>query len=129
MAGDYATNKFSMIAGATFSSGDLYKGIEVDSSGHAVIGNTTDNSGLIVGTLYSFTATTSAAGVEPVLIGHGPVVKVNMAASTLAAGQTIGYSSAGLGIAPTTDSTAWGVILSGSSGSAGRVATVIRTLG
>lgn len=127
--GDYATNKFSAIAGATFSSTNLYMGIEINSSGHAVLGNSTDNSGLIVGTLYSITATTAAAGTESVVIGHGPVVKVRMAGSTLDAGQTIGFSSDGLGIAPTTDSTAWGVIFNGSSGGAGRVVEVIRTLG
>lgn len=129
MAADYATNKFSMVAGATFSTSDLYKGIVVDSSGHAVLTNTTDVSNLVVGTLYSVTATTAGAGVEAVTIGYGPVVKVNMAGSTRAAGQTIGFSTAGLGIAPTTDADAWGVILSGSSGSAGRIASVVRTAG
>lgn len=119
----------SIVAGATFSSGDLYKGVEINSSGHAVIGNATDNSDLIVGTLNSFTATTSAAGTESVSVQYGPVVQVRLAASTRAAGQTIGFSSAGLGIAPTTDSTAWGVILTGSSGGANRVVTVVRTGG
>jgi hypothetical protein len=128
--GDYATNKFSAIAGATFSSTMLYAGVGINSTGHVVLGaGTTDNSGLIVGTLYSVTATTVGAGVESVLVGWGPVIKVRLAASTLDAGNTIGFSTLGLGIVPTTDSTAWGVILSGSSGGAGRVVEVVRTAG
>ena len=90
---------------------------------------TTDVSGLVVGTLYTETATTSAAGVEAVSVGIGPIVKVNMAASTLATGGKVAFSTGGQGIAPTTDATQWGVIAAGSSGSAGRIATVHKTLG
>lgn len=127
MAADYATNKFSAVAGATFSTSDLYKGVVIDSSGHAVLTNTTDTANLVVGSLYSITSTTDAAGSQPVTIAHGPVVKVRLAGSTRAAGQTIGFSTDGMGIAPTTDSGTFGVILEGSSGSTGRIVSVIRT--
>jgi hypothetical protein len=129
MAYDGATNKAAFVAGTTFSTGDLYKGVVINSSGHVVVPATTDVSGLVIGTLYSNTATTGGAGVEAVTVGLGPIIKVNMAASTLAAGGSVGFSTDGLGIAPTTDATIWGVIAQGSSGSAGRIATVVRTNG
>jgi hypothetical protein len=123
----YSDSKLiSIIAGATFAESNLYSGVVIDSSGHAVLPNTTDTSALVVGTLYGVTSTTSAAGVQAVEVGVGPIVKVQMAASTRAAGQTIGFSTDGLGIAPTTDATQWGIILTGSSGGAGRIATVLR---
>ncbi len=115
----------SLIAGATFTNADLYKFIAVNSSGHAVIGPTTA-AGNVVGVLLSETGTTSAAGSEPVRIGllsgKGPV---RMAGSTLAAGGTVAASSNGLGIAPSTDQAQLGIIVSGSSGSTGRVVTVL----
>ncbi len=117
----------SRIAGTTFASTDKYKGITVNSSGHAVVAATTDVAGTIIGTLYSHTASTAGAGVEGVSIGVGPIVKVNMAASTLAAGDLIGFSTAGFGIAPTTDAPNFGIIIDGSSGAAGRIVTVQRT--
>lgn len=121
----------SLTAGATFSSGDLYKGVTVNSSGDAVLTNTTDTAATVVGTLNSFTASTSAAGVEAVSVQYGPVVQVRMAASTQAAGNLVAFSTAGLGITPTTDSDspAWGIIKSGSSGAVNRIFTVIRTGG
>lgn len=119
--------QISLVAGTTFASTDKYKGVTVNSSGHAVVPGTTDTAGVIIGTLYTDTATTAAAGVAAVSVGYGPVVKVNMAASTLAAGDTVGFSTAGFGIAPTTDAPTWGVIVAGSSGAAGRIVTVIRT--
>jgi len=117
----------TLVAGTTFASTDKYKGVVVNSSGHAVVPATTDVTGLVIGTLYQETGSTSAAGVEAVTVGHGPIIKVNMAASTLAAGDSIGFSTAGLGIAPTTDGAAFGTIVAGSSGAAGRIVTVIRT--
>lgn len=113
----------SLIAGATFAAGDLYKFVSVNSSGHAVVGPTTASGA--VGVLLSRTST-SGAGSEPVtvglLVGKGPV---RMAGSTLAAGGTVAGSSNGYGIAPTTDQAALGTIIEGSSGSTGRVVTVL----
>lgn len=120
----------SIVAGTTFSSTDKFRGVVVNSSGHAVVPNTTAAQGRVIGTLYTETATTSAAGVEAVNVAYGPVVKVYMAASTLAAGDSISFSTAGLGIAPSTDDLQpWGIILDGSSGAAGRIVTVVRTAG
>lgn len=115
----------SFVAGATFSTADLYKFLVVNSSGHVVLPNTTGNISPI-GTLYGRTSTTSAAGSQAVPVAIDGVVKVQMAASTLSLGQFIGSSTAGLGIAPTTDAYAWGQIVAGSSGAAGRVNSVIR---
>ena len=117
----------SIIAGTTFASTDRYKGVTVNSSGHAVLPNTTDVGGTIIGTLYEETGSTSAAGVQAVTVGHGPIVKVNLASSTSHAGNIIGFSTLGVGIAPTTDAPAFRIILNGSSGGAGRIVTVIRT--
>ncbi len=117
----------SVIAGATFSTGDLYKGLQINSSGHAVLPDSTDTAGRIIGTLHQITSSTSAAGVEAVAYQYGPEVQVRMAASTLAAGDLVGFSTAGLGIAPTTDSGTFGVIKTGSSGAVDRIVTVIRT--
>ena len=115
---------FSLVAGATFANTDLGKFIAVNSSGHAVIGPSTA-AGSLVGTLDSITATTAGAGTEPVTIlpfvGKSPVF---MAGSTRAAGQTVAASSNGMGIAPTTDSAALGIIVVGSSGTTGRLLTV-----
>jgi hypothetical protein len=117
----------SVVAGTTFAESDLYKGITLDSSGHAVLPNTTDTSGTVIGTLYGVTSTTNGAGSQAVEVGVGPVVKVNMAASTLAAGGLVAWSTAGQGIVATTDSANWGIIQYGSSGAAGRIVTVVRT--
>lgn len=117
----------SAVAGATFAESDLYKGVTLNSSGHAALPTTTDTADRIVGTLYGVTSTTSAAGSQAVEIGVGPLVKVNMSASTLSAGDTVGFSTAGLGIAPTTDSEVFGIIQHGSSGGAGRVVSVLRS--
>lgn len=117
----------SVVAGATFAESDLYKGVVLNSSGHATLPDTTDTTDQIIGTLYGVTSTTSAAGSQAVEVGVGPVVKVNMAASTLSAGDTVGFSTAGQGIAPTTDSEVFGQIQYGSSGSAGRIVSVVRS--
>jgi hypothetical protein len=124
MAFEDSQTNVSVVAGATFASTDLHKFIALNSSGHAVIGPTTA-SGNILGTLKSVTATTVAAGSEPVTVGTlTGIGRVYMAASTDAAGNTVAASSNGLGIAPTTDQAALGVIVSGSSGAAGRIASV-----
>jgi len=117
----------SVVAGTTFAEAALYTGVVLNTSGHAVVPATTDVTGLVIGTLYGVTSTTGSAGVQAVEVGVGPVLKVQMAASTLSAGNTVGFSTAGLGIAPTTDAATFGVIQVGSSGGAGRIATVVRT--
>lgn len=120
----------SIIAGATFPSTNQYKGVVVNASGHAVLPNTTAAQGRVIGSLYGLTSTTSAAGVEAVSVAHGPVIKMNMAASTLAAGDSVAWSTAGVGIAPSTDDLMpFGIIIDGSSGAAGRIVTVVRTGG
>lgn len=125
MAVDQGRITFGMTAGATFSNSDLDKWVEVNSSGHAVIGGSTV-SGNVVGTLLSVTGTTVGAGVEQVtvgaLIGKGNLF---MAGSTRSAGNTVAASTNGFGIAPTTDNLQLGVIEIGSSGTTGRKATVI----
>ena len=121
------TKQISVVAGTTFSSTALYLGVTLNSSGHAVIPNTTDITGTIIGTLYGVTSTTNAAGSQAVQVGRGDKVKVQMASNTLSAGNTVSFSTLGLGIAPTTDAATWGIIEVGSSGAAGRIHTVIRT--
>ena len=121
------SKKISVIAGTTFAESDLYTGVTLNSSGHAVLPDTTDVQGRIIGTLYGVTSTTNAAGSQAVEIGIGPKLKVQMTASTMAAGDSVGFSTLGLGIVPTTDAPVYGVIQQGSSGGAGRFFTVIRT--
>ena len=113
----------SRVAGATFSSGDLYKFTVMDSSGHAVLPDTTGNV-LPVGTLYGRTSTTSAAGTQAVPIATAGIVKLQMASNTLSAGNFVASDTGGLGIAPTTDAYTAGQIVSGSSGAAGRIVSV-----
>lgn len=124
MAYSAGQDAVSVIAGATFSTGDLHKFIALNSSGHAVIGPTTA-AGNIFGTLLEPTYTTAAAGSEAVSVGllQG-IGALKMVASTAAAGNTVAASSNGFGTAPTTDAAALGVIVSGSSGAAGRVVSV-----
>lgn len=125
MAVSQAQPQFSLTAGATFANTDLYKFLQVNSSGHAVISDSTNSAG-VVGTLLEPTYSTSGAGTEAVtvgaLVGKG---KVRMGGSTSHQGNTIAASSAGFGIAPSTDGLQLGIIVSGSSGSTGRVATAV----
>lgn len=125
MAIDQGRITFGMTAGATFANADLDKFVEVNSSGHAIIGGSTVSVN-VVGTLLSVTGTTGGAGVEMVTVGAlVGVGNVNMAASTRAAGDSVASSTNGLGVIPTTDNLQLGVILIGSSGTAGRKATVV----
>ena len=73
------------------------------------------------------TGSTNGNGVESVSIGWGPLVKLRMAGSTASVGNTVAVSTAGRGIAPTTDAHLFGYIIFGSSGTTGRVVTVVRT--
>jgi hypothetical protein len=114
----------SIVAATTFAATDLYKFVELTTDAQVTIGATT--SGHIVGTLLSVTGTTAGGGVETVTVGLlSGVGKVFMAGTTRDAGQTVAASSAGFGIAPTTDQAAYGISLSGSSGTTGRIHSVL----
>lgn len=112
----------SVIAATTFSTGDLHKFVVLDAEGHAILPNTTGNV-LPYGVLDSVTVTTSTEK-EPVSVVVSGICPVRMAASTLAAGDFIASSTAGLGIAPTTDAYTAGQIVVGSSGAVDRRVSV-----
>ena len=104
----------TMAASADLSS-DQFKAVVVSGTS-VVLPNTT---GPI--TAFAVLQNAPSSGNAATLMRSG-VSKVAFAASTLAAGDTFGFSTAGLGIA--VDSTAApraGVIIEGSSGSAGRL--------
>ncbi len=113
----------SAVAGATFSTADLYKLVTLTASGEVIISTSSDT--LSFGSLYGRTRTTSSTGIEAVPVAVGGVVKVQLAASTKAAGNWIAGSSAGRGIAPTSENQIFGQIVDGSSGGAGRVVSVL----
>jgi len=112
----------SRVAATTFSSTSLYKFVVLDGNGNVIAPNTTGNV-LPFGVLYGRTTTTST-GAQAVPVAIGGIAKVQMAASTAAAGNFVGSDTGGLGIAPTTDAYTAGQIVSGSSGSAGRIVSV-----
>lgn len=117
----------SLVAATTFSSTGLYKFVELDAEGHVIDPASTavtSTAGVSIGTLYGVTQTTSTEA-EAVPVAVGGIFKAQMAASTLAAGGYIAASTAGLGTAPTTDNIAGWVIVKGSSGSAGRIVSVM----
>lgn len=118
----------SKVAGATFSTADLFKWVIVNSSGFVTLPDTTGNV-LPIGTLYGRTSTTSSTGSQSVPVAVGGVIKVQMASSTLSAGDFVGSSTAGLGILPTTDAYTAGQISIGSSGGAGRIHSVLKFTG
>jgi len=103
----------SQVAATTFAAADVYKFVDMV-GGNVILPATTGNV-LPYGVLYSATATTST-GAEAVDVAIGGIVKVRLAASTLSAGDYIGSSTAGFGIAPTTDAYVAAQIVSGSSG-------------
>jgi hypothetical protein len=113
----------SVVAGTTFADTDLYKFIVLDTDGKAIVADNSTGNMLVLGTLYGRTATTST-DAEAVPIAIGGVVKVRMAASTAAAGNWVACSSAGLGVAPTTNNYVFGRIVDGTSGTTGRIASV-----
>ena len=124
MAYQESQPEVSIVANTTFANSDLYKLVGISTDGQVVIGATTASD--VFGTLLSVTGTTSGAGIETVTVGlFQGIGKVNMAASTRDRGQTVAASSAGLGIAPTTDAGTLGIALDGSSGSAGRIFSVL----
>ena len=116
--------RVSLIAASTFAKTDLYKFVNLTTDAQVRIGGTT-GAAAVIGTLLSVTGTTAASG-EVVTVGLlSGIGKVYMAGSTRDAGQTVAASSAGFGIAPTTDSTHMGWAVDGSSGSTGRIASVL----
>ena len=120
MAVSQSVDIVSVDSGSTFASGDLYKFVTLNASGAVVLPATTGNI-LPFGVLYGVTSTTNAGQAVPVAIGG--IAKIRMAGSTQAAGAFIGSSTSGLGIAPTTDAYVAAQIVSGSSGSTGRIVT------
>ena len=113
----------SIVASSTFASSDLYKFVGLTTNGEVVIGATTAAG--ILGTLLSITGTTAGAGVETVQVGLlSGVGKVRMPATTEHAGSAIAASSAGLGIAPSTNHVQIGTMVQGSSGTA-RIGSVL----
>ena len=113
----------SLVAGSTFANTDLYKFVTLSTNGNVLIGATTGTG--ILGTLLSITGTTSGANVETVQVGLlSGVGKVRMPPTTEHAGSAIAASSAGLGIAPTTNHVQIGTMVQGSSGTA-RIGSVL----
>ncbi len=104
----------SRVAATTFSSTSLYKFVELNANGHVISPASTGNV-LPFGVLYGRTTTTST-GAQAVPVAIAGVAQVQMAASTLSAGDFIASSTAGMGAAPTTDAYVAGQIVSGSSG-------------
>lgn len=123
MAFTEAPTVISMVAGATFSTADLYKLVSMTASGEAIISTSSDTFAL--GSLYGRTSTTSSTGVQAVPVAIAGVVKVQLAASTKAAGGWIAGSSDGRGVAPTSELQPFGIIIDGASGGAGRVVSVL----
>lgn len=120
------TEIISLPAGTTFAETDLYKAVDVSSTGGAILygtGGATGGKGWI-GTLYSVTSTTNAG--EAVQIGVGPIIKVYAAESTASFGNLLTASTEdGHFVAPgSTDEGARLVnIIGGSSGTTGRILT------
>jgi len=112
----------SEVAGTTFAATDLYKFVHLDANGNVTLAAPSTNS-FPYGVLYGRTTTTST-GTRAVPVAISGVAQVQMAASTLAAGGYIASSTAGLGIAPSTDAYVAGQITSGSSGTVGRIHSV-----
>lgn len=125
MAVSESATLITLPAGATFTSSDLYKGVVQTASG-VVLPNTTGDVSSI-GTLYEVANSTNTG--HAAVVATAGVVKVRMAASTLAAGDAVGFSTAGLGQAPSTDAYRFGVIVDGSSGAVNRVVSVLVTHG
>lgn len=124
MAWDDINARHSAVAGATFSTADLYKGVIFNSSGHVILPNTTSDVGQVAGVLYEDTASTDAAGSQAVSYVSEGVTKLRMAASTLSQGDTVAISTGGLGTALAAGFPQFGVIVDGSSGGADRVVSV-----
>jgi hypothetical protein len=96
-----------------------YKAVGLTTAGLAALSFTTNVTLNYIGVLQEGGSTSQAANVCV-----GGITQFRMSASTLSAGDVVGASSLGLGIAPTSDNAPIGRILYGSSGGAGRLVTV-----
>ena len=97
--------------------------VTLTASGEVLIA--TSSNTLSFGSLYGRTTTTSSTGIQAVPVAVGGVVKVQMASSTLSTPNWVGGSSDGFGVLPTTEIGVFGQIVSGASGGAGRVVSVL----
>lgn len=128
----------SVVAGSTFAKSSLYKFVNLNASGQVVVGGSTV--ARAIGTLRSVTNSTNSEGVEYVTVGLlSGIGEVRMAGSTEHVGLTIGASTAGLGVSrvleastagfhhphSTDGESILGTIVSGSSGSTGRIVSVL----
>ncbi len=124
------TKIISVTAGATFAEADRFKAVGIDSSGNVVLYHNalgaTGGKG-VVGTLDSVTSTTGSTGSQAVGVQTGPVVKVFMSGSTLAAGNIVTFSTDDSHAIVGSTNEPFGVVLIGTSGSTGRIFTVIRS--
>ncbi len=115
----------SLPSGSTFAEADLYKAVGVSSTGGAVLysaaAGATGGAG-VVGTLYGVTSTTNAG--QAVEIGVGPIVKAFTAGSTSHAGNIMAWSTDDAHLVAGTTNEPYGIIISGSSGSTGRIVSV-----
>ena len=117
----------SLVAETTFAKTDLYKFVELSSDNRVQVPGSTAIPRL-VGTLLSETYSTSTGANETVTVGRlQGVGKVFMAGSTLAAGDLITCSTLGYGIASSTNRVQLGIIVDGSSGTTGRIHSVLFT--
>ena len=115
----------SLIAETTFAKTDLHKFVELSTNNRVQLPGSTAIPRL-VGTLLSQTYSTSTGANEAVTVGllQG-VGKVYMAGSTAAPGNFCTASTNGFGIESSTNRGALGIIVEGSTGSTGRIASVL----
>ena len=115
----------SLRAGTTFAEADLYRAVGVSATGGAVLysvaAGATGGKG-VIGTLYGITSTTNAG--QAVEIGVGPIVKAFAAGSTSHAGNIMTWSSDDAHLITATTNQPYGIIVSGASGTTGRIVSV-----
>ncbi len=115
----------SLRSGSTFAETDLYKAVGVSATGGAVLysaaAGATGGAG-VIGTLYGVTSTTNAG--QAVEIGVGPVVKAFAAGSTAHAGNIMTWSTDDAHLVAGTTNEPYGIIVSGASGTTGRIVSV-----
>lgn len=128
MAYSVSQPTISLIAETTFSSDDLYKFVQMATNGGRVSIVESTAPSQVVGTLLSETYTTSTGANEVVTVGLlSGIGKVYMAASTENLGSPIGCSTNGFGViaSATTNTIQLGLIVEGTSGTTGRIASVL----
>jgi hypothetical protein len=96
-----------------------YKLVMLSTAGRASLAYTTNTALAAIGVLQNSPTTSQVAAVAV-----AGITQLRMSASTLSAGDVVGNSSVGLGIAPTSDNPPVGRILYGSSGAVGRLVTI-----